>query len=190
MFSAEEKHRYNGILNTSISSTPTYYDLVVAPGQGEARESDAGVAYATRDGFKVQPISVSVTGIIVLADSYNMMRIIVTEYNNEPAGGTPSGLDFLYRSPSSSYSYVWATYNRDNVPSHVKILYDKRFIVHTYRPIARFSMRFKRLKPIKYNTDTATSWTQNYYYIWFVSDSDAASHPSILGKWSATFVNL
>ena len=134
MWASEEKHRYNGVINSTYDITPAYIDLCVAKGQGENRENSAVTNIAQRDGNKVQPVSLSLWAIVSPGDSANIVRICVTHYKVPPIGGTPAFSDWAYQGPSTDYTAVMATYNRDNVPSKIEICYDKKILVNTYSP--------------------------------------------------------
>lgn len=191
MFASEEKHRYNGVINTTTSTTPGYVDLTRASGQGEARENDVTLNAAQRDGYRIQPLSLSIAMQITVADATNLVRVVITKYKNLPPTGVPLITDFLYTGPSGVYTYVYATYERNNVPNRVEIVYDKRFQLDTYHPVKWMRWRKKYgFGPIKYSGDSYGDWTQNYYYMWTMSDSGTIAHPGLQGRWSFLFANI
>lgn len=134
----------------------------MAEGQGENRESYDGLetTYPTRDGYKIMPRSLYITGKLVYGDATNIVRLIVVRVPQAPPSITITQLqDILYRGPTSAIPYVWAPYNRLNVPTAYKVIYDKRYILDNItKGQHKIKINLKKyLKPIDYTTNTSAS---------------------------------
>lgn len=189
MYNADEKHRYVNLQTVSVDATGGYFDLFVAAGQGEERESNNALVTNQRDGYKVQPTSCSIMVQFIVADATNVIRIMITQYLVPPAAGVPQATDFLYM--TGPWIGVWCPYQRLNVPSRVKIRYDKRFTLSTAsRPIYLWNWASKRFPSITYDANTPGSWRSNMWYIWMFSDSNVAPHVGCVLKITSCFVNI
>jgi hypothetical protein len=190
MYNADEKHRYTNIQTLSVSSTGLYTSLFEATGGGEERESFfPGGLTAQRDGYKIQPVSCSLNLWFTVADSTNLIRVMITRYICPPPGGSVNAGDFLEN--FGTFVSVHAPYNRLNVPSRVRILYDKQILLNQVsRPFVRWKWYCKRFPQITYDASTAASWRGNMYQLWIFSDSNAAPHVGVVQKLISMFVNI
>lgn len=191
LFSGLERHQtiYRG--NDAISSGGGYHWMVRAFGQGEARTSYTSTE-KTRDGYRIQPLSICMYGTLTIADSTNIFRLIVLRAKNTFSGVS----DVLQTYGAGSYAAgvydVYSPYKRENMGSKYKVFYDKTFMLNDDIPQRMFSYKVPRkaLKQIKYTGDSMDDWCSNMWVLILISDSTAPSHPSCDFVISSIFCNI
>lgn len=171
-------------LNTTINSNPDAAGLFVriqTPPQGDGLSERSGDQIL----LKRLQFRLSITG----ADTTQKVRLIVFRWSQDNAIGAnvPTTGGILQNSDVMSF-YNYTSYKNDRM----RVLYDKTF-PFTYtdanQKIVHFSLYGKRLgrKILEFNA--ATNLGTNQIYLMMISDSIAASHPSVIGYAQLTYTD-
>lgn len=147
---------------TSSSTTPGIADLSLIT---------VGTTDQTRIGDEVYLRSFQFRYHFVVADSYNICRIIFFQWHQDDS---PVAADIL---GDTAYP-VLSPYRKDT-KGHYTILYDKTHALDTYHTVEHakgfISKAFK--KKIRYDAGTTTG--QNKLFFIHMSDSSAVTHPTL-----------
>jgi len=124
---------------------------------------------AQRVGDEIRPISFSIKGEIVGADSTNVVRLIVFQWKQETV---PVIGDVIQTANVNSF------YNHDNA-GLFKILFDRRYTTsYNGNDVKQVNVNitkgFNRM--VKYNATSSTQF-HNGIYICLISDSASFNHP-------------
>jgi len=179
VFNSLEKHQSVLRLNDTLSTTAAFHTMVRCAGpDGEAAYSDSALIL-TRDGSRVQPLSLRVDAVLEKADEWNIARIIIFQCRTAYTGIS----QLLQTYPTAGDYDVWSTYNRVNMGNNIKILFDRRYFLDTYHPrkVIKWKCPKKYLKQIQYNGNGINDYTKNMIFMVFFSDSGAALHPRLFG---------
>lgn len=129
----------------------------------------------TRDGDQLYATSMQIKGYISCADTTNQFRVIIFKYKPE---ATPTDDDILATATKGSVNYVNAPYHHDGRNQFV-ILSDRRYnlALSTNKAQVNISHNLKLNTKIKYSAGGTTGYNQIWYFV--ISDSAAATHPSV-----------
>lgn len=189
VFNGLERHQniYRG--SDSIGTGGGFHWMVRAYGQGEVRTSFT--TETTRDGYRIQPLSVRVDGQITIADTSNIARIIIFR-TKTTYGGLPEILTTYGSGTGVGTFDVWSPLNRTYMGTKYKIYYDKRFMLNDDIPQRMFHWKAPKraLKQIKYSGDGMDNFENNMWVMVFLTDSAAVSHPTFNFVISSIFVNI
>jgi hypothetical protein len=133
----------------------------------------------SREGDQIRARRVRVHGICVVGDSYNVMRVALVRWR--PA--TTPTLAELFETTGSNIAPMSTMPQHDKRPSAI-ILKDKFLVLDTYHPTRKFHFDLNLDWKIQFVAGSATT-QQDALYIVYISDSGAATHPSIV--WEAKF---
>lgn len=129
-----------------------------------------GDTQSTRDGNQIFLKGITVRMHSILADTYNIMRIIIVRART--GAGDVTSADFPAGvSPDPFIEEM--NYDKYTVVKDQVITLDAGK-VHDVR---KFYIKVN--KKIQYGSNTSSDVVTNPYYIWLVSDSDISSHPSV-----------
>lgn len=149
-------------ITLSPSTSWTYYSQAMDTGEGDTTTS--------RDGFDIKGMKLKVKFDMTNADATNIVRIVV--FRND-RNDTPVGM------PANTRGFFDDLFYQNH-----KLVYDRRFFLRS--PYSGGSdvqggtaiINLKHL--VKYNTGGSSSPHVGNYWIGAISDSGAASHPSVL----------
>jgi hypothetical protein len=136
----------------------------------------AGDTDTTRDGDRVSLKEWTFSWYITPGDSYNLVRCILFQYTSDTALGGPSVTNIIQTDGSvvSPLSYKSIDYVKN-----IKILYDKVLFADTYHPVVVASPSVKKRFFDHQVQFTGATTRTNGLFALFVSDSSAATHPSV-----------
>jgi len=136
-----------------------------------------GDTQGNRDGNEIQLKSLVFRTYGVASDAYNVQRIIIFRWKEDSA---PVVADILQDVAGAGSQNVISP-TSFNQKSRYTILYDTFLTsIGTYVPVSRVISHHLNLKGSKcvYNGANATSYENNQLWVLFISDSDAATHPT------------
>jgi len=138
-----------------------------------------GDSDTTRDGSEVTMTAVRMKGHWLLGDANNSCRVIIFQWNNNSALIAPGVGDILTTFGAVGAATALPFHNTNNF----RILYDRIWELNAGAGQSvsfDFTLRGSRLgrKKILFNGSTVTC--QNGLYLLTISDSAAATHPSII----------
>jgi len=141
-----------------------------------------GDSMSTRDGAQVHMTGIDLSGSITYADATNQVRCIIFQWHNNSALIGP-GSDDIITSISTAHAPMAPLVDAAANGPNYRVLLDKTWRVEQVGPnVATFDIKLRgsRLgrKVVKYNGGAATC-TDGIYLLW-VSDSAAASNPTVL----------
>lgn len=160
-------------METKHNST-TYNQVTVGTqGLGAARlyhvtGVSQGSGNTQRDGHQIKLSGMYMNIILAAADSTNILRIIVFRYKGRYTAGPMT-------------AEVYSILDLDDVEA----IYDKTHVVSTNGPAAKnikIALKFRNRNLIQYDDSTDTSVTVNPWFVYFVTDSAAVTHPTITGQ--------
>lgn len=187
VFGGLEKHQNIYPFNDTVTSGGSFHTAIRTWSDGQAFVSDS-VTQKTRDGNRIQPVSLRINGVITLADTTNIVRIILVQTRTVYSGTS----DLLQAYPSSGIIDVWSSFNRLNMGSKYKIIYDRRFMLNAAHPQRMFNWvcpkRF--LKQVHYNGTTLNDYTKNMIIMFMISDSAAVPMPTFVGTINLIHTNI
>lgn len=131
----------------------------------------------TRDGDRVCLAEWTFRWVVNLGDASNLVRCILLQYIPDNTGGAPAISNILQTIGTTNAPISYKSIDYVKV---IKILYDWTVRVDTYHPV-------ELVKPVKIRkfhdkqlvfANNATTGT-NQLYVLFISDSAAATHPSV-----------
>lgn len=136
-----------------------------------------GTAEDERVGDTIRVSALKMKGYIALGDSQNRFRLVIFQWHPDTASETPTVAKIL--TTSSTYALGPNSLPNYFQRSKYKILYDKSVVLHADRPEVPFAVNIykKRMRPVTFNVGAATGRNTLWYLI--ISDSSAATHPSI-----------
>jgi len=172
----ETKHFLSAVSAAGISTSPTTTSISnIVQGDGDAE----------RIGNVVSPTRLKLNYSISASDATNAIRVCVFKWKDSNAFINPNGNDFFKIGPSGVVDYL-SHYNEEQ-RDQFQVIYDKTFqlvlntnttkkIVHVDLPLSG---------KIRYYSNAVITGTGNYF-LYYVSDSLAISHPTI--EWASEIV--
>lgn len=139
-----------------------------------------GVTNVNRIGDKIQLTSFQVRGIVTAGDSYNFMRFILFQWASDANTASPIVTDVLDGAAISSGSGITAPYNMETSGTY-KVIKDKVYYVDQDNNQAKF-FKFKTRKISQKMLKFSPSGNRPFkgeMFVIVISDSSAATHPSI-----------
>lgn len=152
---------------TNVDWTGLFHNLCI-PAQGDTD--------VTRDGDKLNMKKLRLRCSIVQGDSYNNIRIIIFRWKQNNISVTPSASYLISPYQGTAMSPV-APYNWDT-KDNTQILYDRVYTVDTSYPQRMVKINLNLSKLPKVAFDSGTTGGNNHLYMFIVSDSSAATHPT------------
>ncbi len=164
---------------------PKYIDTsavaTAAPSTGVFASLSAtvnGTTDITRIGDQIELHSLEFRFSITVADSSNLVRVIVFQWLADDTSDVPSASKLLQAPGAQPYN---SAINHDN-SSKLTILYDKVIPTATYYPVKHESVlialdRSPVRKILKYAAGASTG--NNMIYLFMCSDSGPSPHPSV-----------
>lgn len=128
-----------------------------------------GDGNVNRDGNQVRLSGLFAQMVFTAADTTNIIRVIVARYKGQ------------YTSSPFPSTEVYNIIDLDDLD----VVYDRAITIGTAGPASKMikiKLKFRNKNLIQFDTTTSTSVTVNPYYIYFVSDSGAVSHPEMTGQ--------
>lgn len=162
----QELKYYSNSGNVTVDYSGAVYPLTNIP------QGDSDTA---RDGDAFIPTSIQLRYNVTVADATNLVRVMVVRYNNYISGdiSVNSVLQTIgsFEAPITAYSFD----NRQNFT----VIYDKCHALDTYNSIQSVDLSLPLAKKtVQYAAASSTAGT-NRYWLLVISDSAAATHPSI-----------
>lgn len=133
----------------------------------------AGSSDTSRDGDQAYMTSMNIRGSVMLADTTNYLRVILFVWKAE---STPINDDILSATFKGSTNYVLSPYHHDG-RTNFTVLSDRTYSLHSDKTQINFNITKKLNKKILFNGGGTTA--KNHIWMMTLSDSAAASHPSI-----------
>jgi len=158
--------------SSTVSNTATLIDLT-SIGQGNNA--------ITRVGASITVKSFEINSIFTIADTTNIIRMMVFEWIPSDTSDAPSSSELLLTA-SSVLSPV-LPYK----PSRFKILYDKNLVLDTYHPILENKFKLKLDHQVQYDLSVDTG--SRHLYLYLQSDSGASAHPGVAFNSVLKFVD-
>lgn len=139
-----------------------------------------GDSDTTRDGDKLTPVYLNVKWKVGVGDSTNIMRVIIFQWKQNILSISPTQAYLLAQtgsalSPISPYN--WDTRSNFRVLKDFKVTVDS---VNKPQVVGRTFLKLNKLEKVAF--DAGGTNGNNQIYIYVVSDSGAASHPT----WAMT----
>ncbi len=148
-----------------------------------------GITDSQRIGRQVTPISLYVKAFAAVGDTYNRCRLIVVQDTNS-CGSVPSVSDIL-QNTGSLLSTI--STREDSTLSRFRTLYDKVVTVDTATPSKAFPKKFIKLDrslKMTWESTAGTSPSANQLYMVQISDSSAATHPTMAHYMEFRYTDL
>jgi len=137
-----------------------------------------GQTSTTRVGDKIKLIKCWIDWSLIVADSTNVVRVILWQYKENTVLQTPTLANILDIGPSGAVPEVWSAYN-DFRKDHFKILVDKSYDLNGVSVpfiTRRWRVPITSLNKVQFNVGATTGY--NHLCLSFISDSVAVSHPA------------
>lgn len=121
-------------------------------------------------------------GIEIFAgDATNMLRIMLFVFKSPNGAGTPSLANVLDPTAATGNEPLAQRYWNDR--TNYRMLYDKVFTVHTYKPFTRILIHKRipkrfQMMTFRANAGLSTDIDTNMLLLGIISDSNAAPSPS------------
>lgn len=171
-----EKHYYDGQqVNFPVDWNSSIYKLT-ATSQGDTD--------STRSGDRITIKSLQLRGTLTVADTHNIMRIIIFQYLGDDAVAVPTSGQVLEAPYYGTYNHVNSPYAKDFVGYKTIVLWDSTYVLNQDNQAKQFQIMLtaanfrKKAKPyIQYQGGTSNG--VGNIYLMAVSDSGAATHPSL-----------
>lgn len=170
MIRGEQEVKFLDVVNaTTVSYSGSVIALTNVP---------QGTTNITRIGNEVTPRKLKIRLTASCADAYNVVRVLVFRWNQRFSIDPPDPADILELVASTNAVNSALTHDER---SAFKILYDRTvvMVLSTSNNTAQIEIDLKlKQKPISY-FGTSSSDQLNGYYIMWISDSSAVTHPGM-----------
>lgn len=133
-----------------------------------------GTTSNTRIGTVIKVVGNQIRFSVHAADSTNFVRVILFRWFNP--GVSPTTTTVLQADPTTSKVLPWNPIYRD-VRKSMHVVYDNLFNIHTYVPQQVDKVYLKNHMNMSFNENDTPD--DGHLYIYAVSDSVIASHPTI-----------
>jgi len=168
-----EKKWISSDYSSTVSNAATLIDLT---------SISVGNNAITRVGANITVKSFEMNCIFTLADTTNIIRMMIFEWIPSDTSDVPSSSELLLT--SSSVLSQTLPYK----PSRFKILYDKNFVLDTYHPILENKLKLKLDHQVSYDLSVDTG--SRHIYLYLQSDSGASAHPGVAYDAVLKFVDV
>lgn len=145
-----------------------------------------GSTDVTRDGDSIYLRSCRVVGDITAGDTTNMFRVIIFQWFDDT---TPVYTDILSSVYQGTVNCVNSPYHHDQ-RKHFNVMYDKRYLLDSSDPNVMFDTKYMRPAKRKVHFSAGGTTGSNELFILFMSDSGAATHPSVNFVARTTFNDM
>lgn len=168
----EHKYWQTSMEPTGISNSGTIYDLSDMP---------QGTTDISRVGDRVHVTSLSLRLNVILADTTNLVRVLVFQWRQNSVSISPAFNKLLYSKDGASYDYK-GFYRHDSLGVNFIPLYDRVLNLtnsganQQINLVKRINLRFANRK-ISYDAGAVEG--SNKFYLALVSDSGVVSHPAV-----------
>jgi len=166
---------FSGTLSTTYPATTTFQDLSAVP---------VGTGINTRTGSAVHAKYLDLNMLFVIADTYNVMRVIVFEWFPSDTSDVPGSAELYSTAYSAGNNEQYVALNPVK-PSRFRVLQEFTVILD----VAHVALHKKvnlRLKGSP-SFDTGVNTGKNHIYVAIVSDSTTATHPTCAFSWTFGF---
>jgi len=158
-----------GVFNSTVSSTSTFTDLTSGIAQGTTMYQ--------RIGQSVRVQNISMKGILTIADTTQVIRIIIFKWLVSDTTDAPQVGELLDTAGGTIPEYV--AQKLVYRPSRFAVLWDKTWtFAQNWQPVLSFDHIVKLNSEVEYDVGVNTG--KNHIYMMTVSDSAATTHPSVL----------
>jgi hypothetical protein len=164
-FESHTEKKWWPLLNggVTVDYTGNIYGLTDVP-QGDLD--------TTRDGDSINLESIKLGIELICGDATNIVRFIMFRWKPNT---TPAAAD-IWQAVASNVAPLYQPLH-DNMQEY-DILVDKLYTLHSYQPVVTDMIIYDFKNPkVQYVSGTTTG--SNKIYMYFVSDSGAATHPSL-----------
>lgn len=173
-----EKHYYDydgGTVNLPVSYSSSIYKLTAVT---------AGSSDSTRSGDRLTIKSLQIRGTLAVADTHNVMRVIIFQYLGDDGVAVPTSGQILEAPWFNTINHVNAPYAKDYVGYKVIVLWDSTYVLNQDNQAKQFQImltagNFKRKAKPFIQYQAASSNGVGNIYMMAVSDSGAVTHPTI-----------
>lgn len=173
---AEKKHFLASISAAGISSVGTVASISnVTQGDGDNE----------RVGNVISPTECKLNFSISASDTTNAIRVCIFKWKDTNAFIAPNANDFFKPGPSASVDYL-SHYNEEQRDQFV-VKYDKTFqlVLNQANTKKNVSLNIPLSGKIRYYSNSVVTGT-GIYYLYYISDSLAVTHPTI--EWASELV--
>lgn len=186
------------LINKNIETK--YYDYTLtgqtitstAACSGLPFDISVGDTSSTRDGAKYKLFRLNIRYELFVGDVYNTVRIIIFQWKGlSTATPLPAAASILNAGPTGSID-VNSLYNYDNQPQYV-IIYDRTHVLtgnataaqygYTTTSVQSVKKRFSLRKCRRVVDLNSSNQGTNRLFFLYISDSGAASHPTM--EWAS-----
>jgi len=171
---ADLKHQDIEVSGDAISNSGTFYNpTAIEPGD----------AFNQRDGLTIMPTSFEYSFAHILGDTTNFMRILIFRWLPNSSINPPTVAQLLADSTFPYLSPLSAPQR-----NQFNVLYDNTISLHASHPqqAIRFSKKLAA-KKVLYDSGAGVTTGAGKIYILVISDSGAATHPSITGYFRLNY---
>lgn len=175
----EKKHHTSTFSTSSVSSTATLTNISAVT-QGDSDTS--------RDGDQIYLKNIDFRAYLTRADTSNLVRLIVFQWRPSTQLATPTAATILENYAGDGTLDLVRHWNYDN-KRNFKVLYDR--LITLNEDIANRTVKFNLNKSLikKIQFDNGGTNHNNAVYVMYLSDSSAATHPSIDARIETTYLD-
>jgi len=173
--SVKVKRFWAGTSSTTYPSTTTFTDLSAVT---------VGTGNNTRTGTEITAKKLEINLLFVIADTYNIVRVIVFEWLPSDSSDVPSGGEIFSTAYSSGNNEQYCLLNPIR-PSRFKVLKDITVNLDVAHVSLHRRLAFKMNHKVSFDTGGTTG--RNHLYMAIVSDSTAVTHPTVALSWTLSF---
>jgi len=173
---AERKYFLAAISSAGVSSVGTTTSISnVVQGDGDNE----------RIGNVISPVQLNLNYSISASDTTNAIRVAIFKWKDSNAFVAPNANDFFKPGPSASVDYL-SHYNEEQRDQFV-VVYDKTFqlVLNQANTKKIVNLKLPLSGKIRYYSNAVITGTGNYF-LYYISDSLAVTHPTI--EWAAELV--
>lgn len=140
----------------------------------------------TRDGDQVRLTSFQLRANIRVGDNTNTIRLIVFRWNDNNAVVVPAPADLI--TAISTGEAPLGAYQQDNVRSRrFNVLFDRLYSVDANNP--QVVLKIKKRMSSTINFNGGGTGGRGHIYFMYISDSGAATHPTINYAYKFVFID-
>lgn len=161
---------YDYATTTSVDYAGTFYQLsAIAQGDTDVQ----------RDGDKLTAKRCRIRGTVTTGDTTQVFRVICFRWKQNTLSVAPTQT-YLLSPYTSSVQAAYCPMNHDT-QANMQVLYDKTYVLNSVsKPqlLINISLNLSKLPKVSYDAGSTTNGN-NQIYMYVVSDSAVATHPSI-----------
>lgn len=161
--------RENKYHDTLLSVTEEYGGSVYSISDVPQGDTDI-----TRDGDQFVQRALRIRGKVVVADSHNLLRMLVFRWKQDD---TPTVSDLLSSTYVGSVRAPYSPYHHDG-RTNFTVLFDKTYLTDSYKTAVQIDTKWINLRNKKqYMTAGSSTAGKNKIYVMIISDSAAEPSP-------------